>query len=156
MNRSIIYTDGQGVKITDSTFYVHRQQYSIEGIKDIKLLKMPSAKAPGIILFIIGFALMLLGSVDTFGNTAYTTTNNVVTIDGNMVAIVAGLIFVIAAILVSVLVKNKYAIEIITDDGEKRPLESENKEYVAHVVNALKRSYYKYIRRKERRKTSSK
>lgn len=154
MGNSTIYTDGQGVKITDSTFYVHRQQYSIDGIKDIKLLKMPSRKAPGIILFLIGFTLMLLGSLDTFGNMAYTTTENIVTLDGNMIAIVAGVIFVVLAIFVSVLVKSKYAIKIVTVEGEKRPLESKNKEYVAHVVNALKRAYYRYIKKKERMKKS--
>lgn len=154
MDNSVIYTDGHGVKITDSTFYVHRQQYSLDGIKEIKLLKMPSRKAPGIIMFIIGFALMLLGSLEALGDFAYTTAQNIVTVNADMVAIVAGVILVILAILVSIMTKSKYAVKITTAEGEKRPLESKNKEYVAHVVNALKRAYYKYIRRRERRKVS--
>ena len=152
-NNSIIYTDGHGVKITDSKFYVHRQQYSLDGIKDIKLLKMPARKAPGIIFFILGFTLMLLGSLETFGEMAYTTENNIVTIEGDMVSIVAGVIFVILAIIVSVLTKSKYAVKITTAEGEKRPLESKNKEYVSHVVNALKKAYYKFVKRRERRRT---
>lgn len=149
MDNSIIYTDGHGVKITDSTFYVHRQSYSLEGIKEIKLLKMPSSKTPGVLLFISGLILMILGSLNALSDVAYfsdTTTD----IDADMAGIVAGLILVIAAILVSVMIKSKYAVKITTTEGEKRPLESKNKEYVAHVVNSLKKAYYKYVRRRER------
>lgn len=152
MDNSIIYTDGHGVKITDSTFYVHRQSYSLEGIKEIKLLKVPSSKATGVILFIIGFVFMLLGSLDTLGELAYETNNNIIVINADMIAIIAGVLLVVTAIFISIFTKSKYAVKITTTEGERRPLESKNKEYVVHVVNSLKKAYYKYIRRRERRR----
>lgn len=152
MDNSIIYTDGHGVKITDSTFYVHRQSYSLDGIKEIKLLKIPSSKAAGVITFIIGFILMLLGSLETMGELAYESSNNIMVINADMIAIVAGVLLVVSAIFISILSKSKYAVKITTAEGERRPLESKNKEYVAHVVNSLKKAYYKYIRRRERQR----
>lgn len=152
MDNSIIYTDGHGVKITDSTFYVHRQSYSLDGIKEIKLLKIPSSKATGVIIFITGFILMLLGSLETMGEVAYETNNKIMLINADMVAIVAGVLLVVTSIFISILTKSKYAVKITTAEGERRPLESKNKEYVAHVVNSLKKAYYKYVRRRERRK----
>ena len=151
MDNSIIYTDGHGVKITDSTFYVHRQSYSLDGIKEIKLLKIPSRKAPGIILFVIGFILMLLGSLGSMEQVSFETARRIVVLDADMVAIVAGVLLVVTAIVVSILTKSKYAVKITTAEGEKRPLESRNREYVAHVVNSLKRAYYKYVRSRQRR-----
>lgn len=154
MDNAIIYTDGHGVKITDSTFYVHREQYNLDGIREIKLLKLPSRKAPGVVLFVIGFILMLLGSLEALGEVAYETNSSIVLMDADMIAIVGGVMLVVMAILVAILTKSKYAVKITTAEGEKRPLESQNKEYVAHVTNALKRAYYKYVRRKERRKVA--
>lgn len=151
MENAIIYTDGHGVKITDSTFYVHKNQYSLDGIREIKLLKIPSRKAPGIVLFVLGFILMLLGSLNALGEVALENSENIMYLDADMIAIVAGVILVVTAILVSILTKSKYAVKITTAEGEKRPLESQNKEYVAIVVNSLKKAYYKYVRRRERR-----
>lgn len=152
MDNSIIYTDGNNIKVTSSSFCVDRQEYRIDKIKDVKLLKMPARKAPGIILFLAGFALMLLGSLDVFSSIVYSISNDIVALDGNMIAIGLGVVLVIGAIAVSILTRSKYALKITTNKGEERPIESQNKEYVASVVNALKKAYLKYLNNRERRR----
>lgn len=142
MDKKEIYNDGNGVKITNSTFRVDEKEYELEKINEIKLLKLPSRKTPGITLFSIGFILMFLGSLDAVRNVFAQS-------DADLIAIVLGVVLVIASIVVSSVAKSVYAVKISTKEGESKPLKSKNKEYVAKVVNSLKLAYYRFLRRRE-------
>ncbi|HYG04251.1 MAG TPA: DUF6232 family protein, partial [Chryseosolibacter sp.] len=62
-------------------------------------------------------------------------------VTGNMLALWAGLaLFLVGAIALAVS-REKYAVRIVTAEGEKDAVVSTKREYVAQIVNALNRAF---------------
>lgn len=142
----IIYTDGHGVKITSDKFYADKDEYNLDGITKIDLQRIPASNMPGAILFVLGFLAILAGSLEMFANIRYSAEEAMYVIDSNMVAIGIGVALIIGGIIWMIVAKDKYAVEIRTAEGEKQPIVSKSREYVALVVASLKKAYFRYVK----------
>ncbi|UII21115.1 DUF6232 family protein [Fulvivirga ligni] len=145
----IIYTDGHGVKITRDKFYTEKKEYNLEGITNINLQRLPASKAPGIILFVLGFLGILLGSLELFADWTMNTDGALYVFDTNMLSIGMGVVLIFGGIIWMIAAKDKYAVEIRTAEGDKRPIISKSREYVAHITGALKKAYYRYVKKEK-------
>ncbi|MBL3656621.1 DUF6232 family protein [Fulvivirga sediminis] len=148
-NEEIIYTDGHGVKITRDKFYTEKQAYNLDGITNVNLQRIPASKVPGVSLFILGFLGIVLGSMEMFTDLTYTTEEAIYLIDSNMLSIGLGVALIFGGILWMIVAKDKYAVEIRTAEGDKRPIISKSREYVAHIAGSLKKAYYRYVKKEK-------
>lgn len=151
MEERIIYTDGNGVKITDVNFYTHQQTYLLEGITDVRLVRNPASKWPGIVSFLLGIVALVLGSFETLADWRMTLGESVYIVDSSAVLIVAGVVFIVLGIILMVALKDHFSVGIRTAEGMKQPVTSTSREYIAHLVGQLKKSYHRYTSPESRR-----
>jgi hypothetical protein len=134
----VLYTDGHDVVITESTFQVKNKSYNLNGITKHGLLTLRPDRVPGILFFVLGVVISLCGIL----NAIPPTWMNDVYINGSYMGINAlatwvGLGIALIGILITTLVKERYAVRIATAEGEKNAVVSKEKEYVRQIVNAL-------------------
>jgi hypothetical protein len=134
----VLYTDGHDVVITESTFQVKNKSYNLNGITRHGLSTLRPDRAPGLLLFIVGVIVSLAGILkaippswmnDLYINGSY--------VDVNTLATWVGLGLALIGILITSVVKEKYAVRIATAEGEKNAVVSKEKEYIRQIVNAL-------------------
>lgn len=137
----VLYTDGHDVTVTDTSLQVKKQEYKILGItKCVFMVKRPE-RAPGIVLTVLGLALLICGLLQVFnpqqipglriGNQLY---------EANTVALWAGGILTFLGILLIALVRERYAVRIATAEGEKDAVVSSKREYITQIVDAINQS----------------
>ncbi len=134
----VLYTDGHDVVITESTFQVKKKSYSLNGITKHGLLTLRPDRAPGVLIFVLGVIISLAGILkaiptswmnDVYINGSYVGINELATWFGLAIALIG--------ILITSLVKERYAVRIATAEGEKNAVVSKEKEYVRQIVQAL-------------------
>ena len=62
-------------------------------------------------------------------------------ITGNTLAIIIGSLLVLIGILITGLMRERYAVRIATAEGEKNVIVSSRKEYVKQIVDALNEAF---------------
>ena len=139
----VIYTDGDKVTVTDSTFHVRRHDYRLDGIIKHGLYVMRPSRLPAILLVLIGLVLMVAGFAEWIpantmndvyiGNTAFGV---------NTIAMAVGGIIALIGVITIGLLRDRYAVRISTAEGEKNVIVSSRKEYIAQIVDALTTSHY--------------
>lgn len=139
----VIYTDGDKVTVTDSTFYVRKQDYRLDGIIKHGLYVMRPSRVPAILLVLIGLVLMLAG----FAEWIPADTMRDVVIGGtafgvNTVAMAVGGLLALIGVITIGLLRDRYAVRISTAEGEKNVVVSSRKDYIAQIVDALSMSHY--------------
>jgi hypothetical protein len=138
----VLYTDGHNVTVTDSIFQVKNDSYKIDGITKHGLLTVKPHRLPGILILILGIALIACGVLQIIpastvpnlelGNTMFTA---------NTVAIATGSLFMLIGLLVIGMMRERYAVRIATAEGEKNVIVSNRKEYIAQIVSALSEAF---------------
>jgi hypothetical protein len=134
----VLYTDGHDIVITESTFQVKNKSYNLTGITKHGLLTLRPDRAPGLLLFFFGVIISLAGILNaippSWMNDIYINGNY---IGINTIATWGGIAIALIGILITSLVKEKYAVRIATAEGEKNAVVSKEKEYVRQIVQAL-------------------
>lgn len=138
----VLYTDGRGITVTDSTFQVNKTAYQINGITNHGLLVMRPERLPGMLLLIVGFIVAVIGILNLIPPTFIPDMqidNGYVT--ANTVAMWAGGSLSLIGLLILVIVRERYAVRIATAEGEKNAVVSDKKEYISQIVNALNEAF---------------
>jgi hypothetical protein len=134
----VLYTDGRGITVTDSTFRVKNTSYRLDGIIKHGLLIMRPERLPGMMLLIVGFIVAVIGILNLIPSSfipdmqiqdQYVTANEVAMWAGGGLALIG--------LLVLAIVRERYAVRIATAEGEKNAVVSDKKEYISQIVNAL-------------------
>ena len=138
----VLYTDGHEVVITESTFQVRNKSYNLNGITKHGLQTVKPDRAPGIIVFVLGAISSLCGILkliptDWMDN-VYLNGNSY---GINTIAVWTGIVIALIGILITSLVKERYAVRIATAEGEKNAVVSSKKEYIRQILNALNEAY---------------
>jgi hypothetical protein len=136
-----IYTDGQGITVTNTEFYAGSSLYSIEGIINARMLLVKAALTPIFLLLISGIAVMITGFLHLYSDALL---NNFyfagILITANRLAIMAGFVFLLYGIILSITTRDRYAVHLVTVEGEKDPVISTRKDYVYQIVLALQKA----------------
>ena len=138
----IFYTDGQDIVVTLSTLQVRDRFYSLKNIKKHSMAILQPARLPGIILFITGVALALCGMANAFpmewasrlGIFAEGT-------DTNAVAQWTGTALTVLGLILTIMLRERYAVRISTEEGEQDAVISTRREYIREILDALNRAY---------------
>lgn len=134
----VIYTDGRGITVTDSTFQVDKTSYHINGITKHGLMIIRPERLPGLLLLIVGFLVAMVGILGLIPASligGMQIGNELVS--ANVVAMWAGAGVALLGLLILAIVRERYAVRIATAEGEKNAVVSNKKEYIAQIVNAL-------------------
>ena len=139
----IIYTDGDKVTVTDSTFHVRKRDYKLNGIIRHGLYVMRPSRLPSIFFILVGFALMIIGfaelvPADRFHDVIVAN----MAISANTMAMIAGGLMALIGVISIGLLRDRYAVRISTAEGEKNVIVSARKDYIAQIVDALTLSHY--------------
>jgi hypothetical protein len=138
----IFYTDGQDIVVTLSTLQVRDRFYSLKSIRKHSMAILQPARLPGIILFITGVALALCGMANAFPvDWAYQTGIFERGTDTNAVAQWAGTALTVLGLVLTVVLRERYAVRISTEDGEQDAVVSTRREYIREILDALNRAY---------------
>ncbi len=134
----VIYTDGRGITVTESTFQVNKTSYRISGITKHGLMIIRPERVPGLLLLIVGFLVAMIGILNLipasfiadmrFGDQV---------VSANTVAVWSGAAIALIGLLILAIVRERYAVRIATAEGEKNAVVSDKKEYISQIVNAL-------------------
>lgn len=138
----VLYTDGRGITVTDSTFQVNKTEYQIEGIIKHGLLIMRPERLPGMLLLIVGFIVAVIGILNLIPNTMIADVQlNDQAVSANTVAMWAGGALALIGIVILAVVRERYAVRIATAEGEKNAVVSDRKEYISQIVDALNQAF---------------
>lgn len=138
----IFYTDGQDIVVTLSTLQVRDRFYSLKNIKKHSMASLQPARLPGIIMFITGVALALCGManafpIDLIQQTGYFSD----TLDTNYVAQWVGTGLTVLGLVLTVMLRERFAIRIATEEGEQDAVVSTKREYIREILDALNRAH---------------
>jgi len=149
---NVIYTNGRDVTITDSVFEVGKMKYRLNGITKYGFSVLKPERLPSLLLLVLSVLLMISGFLNTFPNPdgLYQSFNEGGYYGANLIAIWGGGFLAVVAILLLVIMRERYSVRISTAEGEKDAVVSPRKEYISQVVEALNKAFnrvYPYSRR---------
>lgn len=137
----IFYTDGQDIVVTLSTLQVRDRFYSLRSIRKHSMAILQPARLPGVIMFIVGVAVALCGMAGAFPVDLVERTGFASGVDTNQVAQWTGTGLTVLGLVISVMLRERYAIRIATDEGEQDAVISTKREYIREILDALNRAY---------------
>ena len=117
----VYYSNGNGVKITNTRFVVNSATYPLNGITSIKAVEIQVSKTPALLLMLLGAVLLIAG------------------MNGRNAAALAvlGVLIIAAGVWLWNRIKNDFAVKITTSAAETNALISKNEEYISQVTRAL-------------------
>jgi len=138
----LYYTDGHQVTITDSGIKVKKTLYRLNGITRHTLSIIYPPRIPFLLLVGLGTCLFMAGAM----NLIPASWNAYVNIFGFSVMVISlfmtsGVLLVLTGIFVMLRLREKYAVHIITPDGEKNVVVSHSREYISQIMDALNRAF---------------
>jgi hypothetical protein len=142
MAGNVLYTDGHGVMITDSMFYVKKNSYRLVGIIKHNLSVIKPARLPWLLLFFFGmgmFVVSLIGVITPEMAPDIFIYDRLV--DVNDIVFLVGWISMLIGLLMLAIVRERYAVTILTSEGKKDAVVSTKKEYVYQIVSALNKAF---------------
>ena len=135
----IFYTDGQEIVITSSTLQVGDKSYSLKAIKESSLATVPPERGAGLLVFLTGVLVALFGMADGVPSDLAQTVETSRGIDLNEAAQWTGLAFTLLGLVLTVMLRDKYAVRISTDEGVLDAVVSTRREYIREILDALNR-----------------
>jgi hypothetical protein len=139
----VLYTDGRGITVTDSTFQVNKMSYQLNGITNHGLLIMRPERLPGMLLLIVGFIVAVIGILSLIPAAFIPDmqVNNNEIVSANIIAMWTGGALALIGLLILAILRERYAVRIATAEGEKNAVVSDKKEYISQIVNALNEAF---------------
>jgi len=138
----VLYTDGRGITVTDSTFQVNKTSYQLNGIIKHGLLIIRPERFPGMLMLVVGFIVLVIGILSLIPASFIPAMDiNGEQVTANALAMWAGVAIALIGLLVLVIVRERYAVRIATAEGEKNAVVSEKKEYISQIVDALNEAF---------------
>ncbi len=156
-NNVLYYTDGHQVTITDSGLKVRKTLYRLNGITRHRLAIIYPARIPFLILIGLGTCVFITGAMNLIPE----SWNTYVNIFGFSLMVISlfmtgGVLLVLTGIFVMLKLREKYAVHIITAEGEKNVVVSHSREYINQIMDALNRAFLDLMTSGKKEKIGSK
>lgn len=140
--KTLYYTDGHEVSVTDAGFKVRKTLYNLTGITRHGLSVIYPPRVPFATLIVIGTVIFICGAMN-FIPSAWKT---YITIFGfslltNSLFMIGGILVFLTGLVIMLKLREKYAVRIATADGEKNVVVSGSREYIKQIVDALNRAF---------------
>ena len=141
-SEEIFYTDGQDVVITRSTLQVKNRFYTLKAIKQHGVAILQPVRLPGLIVFIAGVILSIMGLASAFTEMVPASWSPTGTpMSFNAVAMWFGVLMAMGGLMLTVALRERYAVKIDTPDGERLAIVSTKREQIMEIASALNRAF---------------
>jgi hypothetical protein len=138
IEEKVLYTDGHDVTVTDSTLQVKNHEYKLNGVTKCGMMVLQPRRAPGIILLVLGLAMIVAGLLNAISPTMIPDVEIAERMfTANTLSIWIGAAIALIGILVLGIVRERYAVRIATAEGEKDAIVSDQREYIHQIVDAI-------------------
>jgi hypothetical protein len=140
--KTLYYTDGHEVSVTDAGFKVRKQLYNLTGITRHGLSVIYPPRMPFATLILLGSVVFICGAMN-FMPAAWKTYVNIFgfSLLTNSLFMVAGILLFLTGLVTMLKLREKYAVRISTADGEKNVVVSGSREYIKQIIDALNRAF---------------
>lgn len=138
----ILYTDGQDVVVTLSTLQVKDRFYRLKAIKKHGIEILQPVRLPGLIVFLVGITVSIMGLAGAFHSQVpadWSITGEPMSV--SMVAQWGGVLMAMAGLMLTIALRERYAVRIDTPDGEQLAVVSTKREQIMEIVSALNRAF---------------
>jgi hypothetical protein len=138
----IFYTDGQDVVVTLSTLQVKDRFYRLKAIRKHGMAILEPVRLPGLIIFICGVVLSIMGLSNSFNSivpASWSITGEPMSF--NAVAQWVGVLLAMGGLMLTIALRERYAVRIDTPDGEELAVVSTKREQIMEIVSALNRAF---------------
>jgi len=138
----IFYTDGQDVVVTLSTLQVKDRFYTLRQIKKHGMTILQPVRLPGVIVFIAGVVLSTMGLAGAFTElvpASWSPTGE--PFSASIVAQWLGVLMAMGGLMLTVALRERYAVKLDTPDGEQLAIVSTKREQILEIVSALNRAF---------------
>jgi hypothetical protein len=140
-NDSVIYTDGHHVKVTTYQFIAGETKYFIDGILSVRMNYIKAKIIPAIVLIVLGLAAVVAGFLHLFNTIQLDNLRiGTMTLTANRLAAIIGVVLILIGLISMAVRHRKYAVHILTADGEKEPVVSTKKDYIYQIVSAIEKA----------------
>jgi len=130
----VIFSDGHDVIVTDSSLRVKNSLYRLKSIVRHGLFVKEPVRTPGVLVFLAGIGLLAIGLFRLVPISEDATMDRII----NSFIMWNGIVLAIAGILISIAVKKRYAVRIVTPVGKKKDVVvSGHEEYISKIITAL-------------------
>ena len=142
MTQKILYTDGHEVTVTDSLFIVKKSFYQLNGITKHSFFIIHPDRLTPFLTLLLGAMMITLGAFQLIPLKSIPSLRVYsINVGPNTIAFVLGIIIFTVGSLVLGLMKDRYAIRIVTAEGEKNVVVSRKKEYINQILDALNHAF---------------
>ena len=114
------YADEDGVRITATRAIFGSTTYSMANITSVTRGEEPAKRMPGILVAIVGFLTLIVGSSSN-----------------STIWIVIGVLISVLGIYIAYTAKGKYFLKITSAAGESTPISSKDKKYIDGIAVAI-------------------
>lgn len=138
----IFYTDGQDVIVTLSTLQVKDRFYRLKQIKQHGMAILQPVRLPGVIVFVAGIVLSVMGLAGAFSEVvpaSWSPTGE--PLSASAVAQWVGVLMAMGGLMLTVALRERYAVKIDTPEGERLAIVSTKREQIVEIVSALNRAF---------------
>ncbi|MEI9917784.1 MAG: DUF6232 family protein [Bacteroidota bacterium] len=138
----IFYTDGQDVVVTLSTLQVKDRFYRLKAIKQHGVAILQPVRLPGLIIFIAGVVLSIMGMSNSFTESipaSWSPTG--ASISFSIVAMWLGVLMAMGGLYLTVAFCERYAVKLDTPEGEQLAVVSTKREQIMEIASALNRAF---------------
>jgi hypothetical protein len=151
-DKTLYYTDGHQVTITDSGFKVRNTFYELSGITRHRFSIIAPPRIPSLVLMIAGIFTFMCGALN-FLPAKWSGNVHILGVPllFNSVVMIAGVLFLLLGVLVLLRMREKYAVRIFTAEGEKNVVVSKSREYISQIVDALNRAFMDMVKQPKRK-----
>jgi hypothetical protein len=138
----ILYTDGEDVVVTLSTLQVKDRFYRLKAIKKHGIAILQPVRLPGLIVFIAGVVLSIMGLANSFHSQIPAEWSPIGTpLNASDVAQWVGVLMAMGGLMLTIALRERYAVKIDTSEGEKLAVVSTKREQIMEIVSALNRAF---------------
>lgn len=138
----IFYTDGQDVVVTLSTLQVKDRFYRLKAIKQHGMAILQPVRVPGLLLFVAGVVLSIMGLANAFTEmipASWSPTGTPMSF--NVFAMWFGVLIAMGGLMLTIALRERYAVKIDTPEGEQLAIVSTKREQIMEIVSALNRAF---------------
>ena len=138
----IFYTDGQDVVVTLSTLQVKNRFYTLKAIKQHGLAILQPMRLPGLLVFIAGVVLSIMGLANSFSEmvpASWSPTGEPLSV--SFVAQWFGVLIAFGGLALTIALRERYAVKLDTPEGEQFAIVSTKREHIMEIVSALNRAF---------------
>ena len=138
----IFYTDGQDVVVTLSTLQVKDRFYRLKAIKQHGMAILQPVRVPGLLLFVAGVVLSIMGLANAFTEmipASWSPTGTPMSF--NVFAMWFGVLIAMGGLMLTIALRERYAVQIDTPEGEQLAIVSTKREQIMEIVSALNRAF---------------